>query len=300
MFANEHYELIDFGAGRKLERFGSLVLDRPSPAAQQATKAKPSAWNNPHARFQKTAGTAGEWTSRKGVENCWPWQFGPVEVELRTTPFGHVGVFPEQAENWRWLADQLARQEHGLRVLNLFAYTGVSSLVAAQYGAHVVHLDAASNIVAWARHNAKQSRLDQRPIRWIVEDARKFTQRELRRGNRYDAVILDPPSYGHGPKGESWQLSAHLAELLQDCFSLTAGAPHFFLLTCHTSGMSTNRLAETLKQAGLPSNGSLETTCLTLPTSDGRKLESGLVARWSQLPNRPQRQRLRTSHHFTP
>ena len=282
MFANEHYELIDFGAGRKLERFGSRVLDRPSPAAQQATRARPSAWNNPHARFQKTTGTTGEWTNTNSVENYWPWKFGTVEVELRTTPFGHVGVFPEQAENWRWLAEQLAGEAQGLRVLNLFAHTGVSSLVAAQQGAHVVHLDAASNIVSWARHNAKKSGLDQHPIRWIVEDAQKFTQRELRRGNRYDAIILDPPSYGHGPKGERWQLSTHLTELLHNCLSLTAGGPHFFLLTCHTSGMTTNRLVEILKQAGLPSNGFLETTRLTLPTSDGRKLESGLVARWSQ------------------
>ena len=288
MFANEHYELIDFGAGRKLERFGRVILDRPSPAAQRATKAQKSIWNNPHARFQKITGTTGKWISRNGVENGWPWQFGPVEVELRTTPFGHVGIFPEQAENWRWLRDQLAKHEQGLRVLNLFAYTGVSSLVAAQCGAHVVHLDAASNIVAWARHNAKQSGLDQHPIRWIVEDARKFTQRELRRGNRYDAVILDPPSYGHGPKGEPWQLTTHLAELLHNCLSLTAGAPQFLLLTCHTSGMATNSLADALKQAGLPNPSSLETSRLTLPTSDGRKLASGLVARWSQLPSRPE------------
>ncbi|MEE3368490.1 MAG: class I SAM-dependent methyltransferase [Planctomycetota bacterium] len=282
MLANEHYELIDFGAGRKLERFGGVILDRPSPAAQQATKAKTSVWNNPHARFQKITGTTGEWISRNGVENCWPWQFGPVEVELRTTPFGHVGIFPEQAENWHWLGNQLAKHKQGLRVLNLFAYTGVSSLVAAQCGADVVHLDAASNVVAWARHNAKQSGLCQHPIRWIVEDARKFTQRELRRGNRYDAVILDPPSYGHGPKGEPWQLTTHLDELLHNCLSLTAGAPQFLLLTCHTSGMTTNRMAEALKQAGLPNHGSLETARLTLPTSDGRKLASGLVARWSQ------------------
>ena len=300
MFANEHYELIDFGAGRKLERFGSLVLDRPSPAANQATKAKPSAWRHPHARFRKLSSTTGEWILQPGVENRWPCQFGPIQVELRTTPFGHVGVFPEQMENWHWLANQLARQNPGLRVLNLFAYTGVSSLIAAQCGAHVVHLDAANNVVSWARHNAKQSGLDKHPIRWIVEDAQKFTQRELRRGNRYDAIILDPPSYGHGPQGESWQLADHLADLLQNCLALTAGAPHFFLLTCHTSGMTTDCLTNTLRQVNLPESGSLDVARLTLPATDGRQLESGLVARWSHAPARSQRHPMPRSNHFTP
>ena len=167
---------------------------------------------------------------------------GRCVLELKRTNFGHLGLFPEQAANWPWIAEQVASAP-AMRVLNLFAYTGGSTLAAAAAGAEVVHVDAAKNIVAWARRNAALSGLADAPIHWIAEDALKFVKRELRRENRYDAVILDPPSYGHGAHGEVWRLSQHLPRLLELCGQLTAGRRRFMLLTCHTPDFEPARLA---------------------------------------------------------
>jgi 23S rRNA (cytosine1962-C5)-methyltransferase len=154
--------------------------------------------------------------------------------EVKPTEFGHVGVFPEQAANWDWISSQMERFEPPVKMLNLFAYTGGITLAAAAKGAEVVHIDAAENTVAWARQNAAHSGLAEAKIRWIVEDAEKFVRRELKRGNRYDAVVLDPPSYGHGPKGESWKIGNDLAPLMSLIAELTAGEPKFLLLSCHS------------------------------------------------------------------
>jgi 23S rRNA (cytosine1962-C5)-methyltransferase len=167
-------------------------------------------------------------------------------------------------------------------VLNLFAYTGGSTLAAATAGAEVVHVDAAKNIVAWARRNAELSGLADAPIRWIAEDAVKFVQRELKRGNRYDAVILDPPSFGHGPQGEVWQLAKHLPQLLALCGELTAGRPEFMLLTCHTPGYDAEQLAEIVKEHVCNVDGRIEAKPLLISAVDGRKLPSGMVVRWQQ------------------
>jgi 23S rRNA (cytosine1962-C5)-methyltransferase len=218
----------------------------------------------------------------------WTIAHGPLTFELKRAPAGHLGVFPEQAANWDWLADQLgeprasARGSLGpLRVLNLFAYTGGSTLTAAAAGADVVHVDAARNTTAWARRNAELSGLADRPIRWITEDATKFVKRELRRGTRYDAVILDPPSYGHGPRGEVWRLSKHLPQLLELCGQLTAGRRGFMLLTCHSPGFDPARLEAMMAEAlGETDQGPVTARQLTIRSASGRELPSGVVARW--------------------
>ena len=275
MFVNDQYEAIDFGENRRLERFGEIILDRPCPAATHFNKKSQSLWSCVDAVFQideksskksNTLGQRGLWfgqtelgrsifprmtadqLSGNAAINSLAWQIRHDQAvfNLQGTPFGHIGIFPEQAANWDAIKTFCLRhssQETAFRVLNLFAYTGGSTLAAIQGGAEVVHVDSASNVVGWARKNAESSQFPQTVVRWIVEDARKFVHRELKRGNKYQGVILDPPSYGHGTRGEVWRLTDQLPGLLFDCFSLLKFRfPCFLLLTCHTPGFSLNRL----------------------------------------------------------
>jgi 23S rRNA (cytosine1962-C5)-methyltransferase len=192
-----------------------------------------------------------------------------------------VGLFPEQSENWRWIEARVADAGRPLKVLNLFAYTGGSTLAAAVAGAEVVHVDGSNSVVSWARRNAELTGLTDAPIRWIVEDVRKFVQREIRRGSTYDALILDPPSYGHGPKGESWKLEQDLEPLLSDCARLTANRLAFVLVTCHTSGVGPTALRAQMRRA-FSGVGRTDVFAglLRLAMADGRCLPSGIVARW--------------------
>jgi len=282
MFTPEMYQLLDFGHGRRLEAFGPWRLDRPCPAAERFAPAHAGAWAEAHARFERTGESQGRWIAREALPPRWTISHGPMRLELKPTDFGHLGVFPEQAANWEWLAAELARCPQPARVLNLFAYTGGSTLAAAAAGAEVVHVDAARNVVAWARRNAEHSGLGEAAIRWIVEDAQKFVRRELRRGNRYDAVILDPPSYGHGAQGEVWRLSKHLARLVQWCGQLTAGRRRFILLTCHTPDFGPQRLKRLVAQSlGDTGRGTLDAAPMAITAADGRELPSGVVVRWS-------------------
>jgi len=296
MFASEMYGLLDFGDGRRLERFGALVLDRPCPTAEGLAKGDPALWQKADARFVRTEGKQGEWRSDRALPERWTIAHEQLTLELKRTEFGHLGVFPEQAANWDWLTRQIrrVRETHQspstasptstppdvapLRVLNLFAYTGASTLAAAAAGAEVVHVDAARNVVDWARRNAEASGLADAPVRWIAEDATKFAKRELKRGNRYDAVILDPPSYGHGPRGEVWRLTKHLPRLLAICADLTAEERRFLLITCHTPQFGPARLEGLVADTLGPGHTTAEHLVLT--SSTGRELPSGVVVRW--------------------
>jgi 23S rRNA (cytosine1962-C5)-methyltransferase len=292
MFEASQYELLDFGAGRKLERFGQLILDRPSPAATDHKPAKPKLWTGAAARFEISAARGdqktpqrGRWIMPRPLPATWTIQHVPLKFELKLTNFGHVGIFPEQANNnWQWIAECVRRatkqNDRPPRVLNLFAYTGGSTLAAAAAGAEVTHVDSAKNIVAWARRNAELSKLSDAPIRWIVDDALTFARRELKRGKQYDAVILDPPSYGHGAKGETWKLDAHLADLLSVCGELTGPRLCFALLTCHTPDYDPQRLASCLVSAGFARTAKqIESGNLNLTTAPGRHLHAGIFAR---------------------
>lgn len=291
MFALDNYQLLDFGNARRLERFGEFVLDRPCPAAESFERANPSLWTQADSRFEGRDEQSGQWFDRRELPERWSVAHGPLCFELKRTEFGHLGLFPEQAENWDWIAGSVGvppavqkageMPSLGLKVLNLFAYTGGSTLAAAACGAEVVHVDAAKNVVAWARRNAELSGLADAPIRWIAEDAMKFVKRESKRGNRYDAVILDPPSYGHGPRGEVWRLSKHLPQLLDLCAELTVGQPRFMLLTCHTPGYDADTLAEMMLGA-LGGKGTVSGGPLAIRSKDGRALPSGVVVRWKQ------------------
>jgi 23S rRNA (cytosine1962-C5)-methyltransferase len=287
------YELLDFGDGRKLERFGEWVISRPSPAARDAKRQRRQDWAR-----------AGLLYSDDGVKSSWagiggrkplaepyeldvstaigvPLGLSTFQMRVRPLPSGQVGVFPEQWPCWKWIAGRCAAAAAPLKVLNLFAYTGGSTLSAALGGAEVVHVDAAHSSVMFARDNAKLSNLAEHPIRWIVEDAAKFCLREVKRGNRYDAVILDPPTYGHGPKGEEWLVKRDLLPLLELCGELTERSPKFVLLTCHTPGIGAAELSAYLSDGMFGHCGQPPRTGeLSLETSDGRRLPSGIYARW--------------------
>ncbi len=244
------YELLDFGHGRKLERFGMYVLDRPSPPAELCSPSQPGLWRQAHARFTRTSAQTGAWSSpSRQLPRSWQLTAGGLTLELRPTEFGHVGVFMEQLANWEWLDRHIRRAARPLKILNLFAHTGGSTLAAAAAGAEVVHVDAARNIVQWAHGNAALSGLAGAPIRWIVEDAFKFVRRELKRGHEYQGVILDPPSYGHGPGGESFKLTDDLMPLLEACGQLTRTDRSFLLMTCHSEGYGPAELEACLSDA---------------------------------------------------
>ncbi|HUY90965.1 MAG TPA: class I SAM-dependent methyltransferase [Pirellulales bacterium] len=278
MFTSDEYQLLDFGDGRKLERFGGVVLERLCPAADDASPTDPGQWKQAVACYQRTSGDNGVWQSN-GAAAPSPWTIahGPLRFELKLTDFGHLGVFPEQAANWDWIADEVRQAIGPLKVLNLFAYTGGSTLAAAGAGAELAHVDAARNTVAWARHNAELSGLAEAPIRWIAEDAILFVRRELKRGNRYQAVILDPPSYGHGPKGEIWKLAEGLPELLSLCAELTEADRRFILLSCHSPGFGPDELGRLMAQAF--GAGKIETGEMSVGTVGRRQLPCGAMAR---------------------
>jgi 23S rRNA (cytosine1962-C5)-methyltransferase len=280
------YELIDIGEGRKLERFGGWILDRPAPAAAGVAKAKPQAWRGATARFEGERTMAGEWAppvsrwSTRETTVSVPLDGGAFRMLLEPLPSGQIGIFPEQRSNWEWIAREAAHSTKPLNVLNLFAYTGGSTLAAAA-GMSVVHVDASKTVVNRARQNAEESGWANRPIRWIVEDALKFCRREAKRGNRYDAVVLDPPTYGHGPKGEEWNIKRDLLPLLELCSELTERRPTFVLLTCHTPGLGPAELSAYLSEGIFGSCGQPPRSGeLYLETADGRRLPSGVFARW--------------------
>lgn len=284
-FEPTDYALIDFGQGRKLESFGDFLLDRPSPPADSARRANPAAWSADRLEYQRVGSTAGDWKSRRQFPPMWGVRVGPIRLRIKPTQFGHVGFFPEHLRHWGWLQAIQQGSHRPLRILHLFAYTGATTLFLATTGAEVTHVDAARNVVNWARQNGSDSGLEKAAIRWINDDARKFVRRELKRGARYDGVILDPPNYGHGAQGQVWRIEKHLPPLLKGLRELVAGPQGFWLLTCHSPGFDATRLRHCLThEAELSPEGELESGPMTLTTADGRALPSGYFARWTNLP----------------
>ena len=282
MLAEDQYQLLDFGNGRKLERFGSRVIDRPCPPAAGREAWQPSTWPQCNARYDRTDGTSGRWTPADWSPDDWMIHYEKLLFRLKPTPFGHVGIFPEQARHWSWIGNHIARAANRPKVLNLFGYTGGSTLAAAAAGADVVHVDSAKNMVTRARENAERSGLAPTAIRWMVEDAPKFVSRELKRGNTYDAVILDPPSYGHGPKGEVWKLEQDLLILLEMCGRLTRDRLALVLLTCHSPGFGPERLNNLLAEAIPDAGRGTDYGEMRLESAAGPRLVCGAYARWAK------------------
>jgi 23S rRNA (cytosine1962-C5)-methyltransferase len=270
------YALLDVGGAARLERFGARVTDRPHPGAL-GERHDPAAWRSADLRYARETG----WTGAVEMREPWPFEIEDLTLELRPTDAGQVGVFPEHAAMLGWLRARVeARTDRAVppAVLHLFAYTGLATLAMATAGAAVAHVDASRPTVAWARRNAELSRLRGRPIRWIVDDAVAFTAREIRRGRRYAGIVLDPPSYGHGPDAGAWRIEDDLRALLGVCGALLEPAG-FVLLTAHTVGVTADRLAFELGHALRRPTRELDAGELDLATPDGRRLELGAFAR---------------------
>ena len=280
--------LLDFGIGRRLDRFGTVIIDRPAPGAADVSPFDPAAWTAAQARFGRAASAddlAG-WESADALPPNWEVVIDGVRMELRPTPAGQVGLFPEHAEPAAWAAQRATRigtrLGRPLEVLNLFAYTGLATLALARAGAHVTHVDSSRPAVAWARRNASGAGLEHAPVRWIVEDARAFVAREARRGRRYDAVVLDPPTYGHAPhRGVAWRLESDLSDLLSGCAALTAREPVFFLLTAHTAGLAAAELRGRIAASfGEELARGADVVALGMRRPDGLQLPAGFAIRW--------------------
>ena len=281
------YALLDSGAGRKLERFGTVVVDRPEAQALWRPRLPQAEWAKAHAVFSASGEDEekGRWRVDKPVPEAWPVEVDGVTMRCRLAGLWHLGLFPEQVPHWQWMAARLAAPlpgEERRRVLNLFAYTGAATLIAARAGAEVVHVDASRKAIAWARENQAACGLEQAPIRWICEDARKFVAREARRGRTYDAILIDPPKFGRGPDGEVWDLFAHLPALVSDCAGLLAPRGAQLILTAYAIRASALALDGLMRELLGGRGGSIESGELALEErSGGRLLGTSIYARWS-------------------
>jgi 23S rRNA (cytosine1962-C5)-methyltransferase len=274
------YELIDSGHGRKLERFGKVTLDRPCAQAVW-NPSTPKLWKQADAFFTRKQGL--EWRGRDQLPNSWIAEVNGVRMKLSTTDFGHLGVFPETRAMWDWIRDTLTKETKQrtkpLNFLNLFAYSGGATLAAAQGGAECCHVDASKGMVAWARENAKLNQLEDHPVRWIVDDVNKFLTREIKRGRRYDAILLDPPSFGRGKGGELYKIEHALLETLELVKKVMADQPCFVYLTSHTPGFTPIVLENLIQQ--LLGQGQLECGEMLLTGAKSTfAVPSGTWARW--------------------
>ena len=232
------YELIDTSGGERLERWGNIVLIRPDPQIIWNTPRKNPLWREAHARYQRSHTGGGSWQEDRKVPSMWKIRYGELTFQLKTMGFKHTGIFPEQAVNWEFAMRKIGAAGRPVKVLNLFGYTGAATLACAKAGAQVCHVDASKGMVAWAKENAAASGLADRPVRWLVDDCMKFVQREQRRGNHYEGIIMDPPSYGRGPGGEVWKLEEQLYSLVEMCVPILSENPLFFILNSYTTGLS--------------------------------------------------------------
>ncbi|MBS1382271.1 MAG: class I SAM-dependent methyltransferase [Oscillospiraceae bacterium] len=276
------FELLDASGGEKLERWGSVILARPDPQVIWDTP-KGSEWGRVNARYHRSAAGGGSWEIRSLPRPEWEVSYRELRFHIRPTGFKHTGLFPEQAVNWDFMAAKIRAAGRPVRVLNLFAYTGGATLACAAAGASVVHVDAAKGMVQWARDNAKLSGLEGAPVRWIVDDCKKFLEREIRRGSRYDGIVMDPPSYGRGPGGEVWKLEESVYELCRLAAQVLAGDALFLLLNSYTTGLSASVMEYLLAVTAGARGGKTSSSEIGLPvTANGLVLPQGSTAIWER------------------
>ncbi|MGN1319765.1 MAG: class I SAM-dependent methyltransferase [Acutalibacteraceae bacterium] len=246
------YELIDADNGERLERWGDIILIRPDPQVIWNEGHRDNRWNNAHAIYHRSSCGGGYWETLKKVPDVWSISFNDLTFRLKPMGFKHTGLFPEQAVNWSLAQKLIKESKREVSVLNLFAYTGGATVACLKAGAKVTHVDASKGMVSWAKENAAASGLADKPVRWLVDDCMKFVKREIRRGNKYDAIIMDPPSYGRGPGGEVWKLEQQISELLTDVGKILSDDPLFFFLNSYTGGLSPTILNYMVKSCVLP------------------------------------------------
>lgn len=278
------YELVDTAAGERLERWGKVLLIRPDPQIIWETPRENAGWKKADARYLRSSSGGGHWEEWRKLPPVWQVSYGELTFRIKAMGFKHTGLFPEQAVNWDFVQKKIRTAGRPVKVLNLFGYTGAATLACAAAGAQVCHVDASKGMVAWARENAQASGLADKPVRWIVDDCLKFVLREQRRGNFYDGIIMDPPSYGRGPNGEVWKLEEQLYGLVQECAAILSKQPLYFLLNSYTTGLSPAVMAYLLgvllqkKYGGAVSAGEIG-----LPvTESGLVLPCGSTAVWEE------------------
>ena len=281
------YELLDATDGERLERWGKCILIRPDPQILWSTGQRHPLWNAAHARYHRSRTGGGSWETYKPLPDVWEIGYDSPEVSglrfrLKPMGFKHTGLFPEQAVNWDAMASMIRAAGRPIRVLNLFGYTGGATLACVAAGAHVTHVDASKGMVAWGRENVTSSNLADRPMRWLVDDCGKFVQREQRRGNTYDAILMDPPSYGRGPNGEVWKLEEQVYDLVKECVSILSDNPLFFLINSYTTGLSPSVMQYVLGSLITPRfGGHTSADEIGLPvTQSGLVLPCGATAMW--------------------
>ena len=276
------YRLLDTKSGERLERWGDVTLIRPDPQVIWQTPPKTELWEKADGHYHRSKSGGGQWEYRRKLPESWQLRYQNLRFIVRPTGFKHTGLFPEQAVNWDWMTEKIGMSGRPVRVLNLFAYTGGATLACAAAGAEVCHVDAAKGMVQWARENAAASGLTEMPIRWIVDDCEKFIRREARRGKTYDAIIMDPPSYGRGPNGEVWKLENCIYGLVEACLDILSDNPLFFLLNSYTTGLSPSVMGYLLHELIVPKfGGSITADEIGLPVELAKAaLPCGASAIW--------------------
>ena len=276
------YELLDAADGMKLERWKNIILERPDPQVIWSDKSSPDLWENAHAKYNRSRSGGGEWQIKSPRPDFWSVEYKQLKFNIKPMGFKHTGLFPEQSVNWDFIADIINSRNGKTSVLNLFAYTGGATLASAHAGADVVHVDASKGMVQWAKENVALSGLGEAKIRYIVDDCIKFVQREIRRGHKYDAIIMDPPSYGRGPKGELWKFEDELCGLVNLCKQLLSDSASLFIINSYTSSVSHTIVANVLDMAVKKSLGGTITSdeiCIPIGKS-GMLLPFGAATRW--------------------
>ena len=274
------YECIDTASGEKLERWGDIILCRPDPQVIWDRKTNAGVWKTADAHYHRSSSGGGKWEYKKSIPDQWTVSYKDLTFNIKPMGFKHTGLFPEQAVNWDYMMNKIKGRK-GAKVLNLFAYTGGATVACAKAGAAVTHVDASKGMVQWAKENARSSSLADAPIRYLVDDCMKFVEREIRRGNKYDAILMDPPSYGRGPGGEVWKIEDSICHFVRRCALLLSDNPLFFIINSYTTGLSPTVMAN-LMQMCLP-EGEIHASEIGLKiTSSPMVLPCGATARWEK------------------
>ena len=282
--ANEwkDYKILDMANGQKLEKWGDVVLARPDPQIIWKEKTYPEKWKNINATYHRSKTGGGSWEYKKKMPTQWQIKYKDLTFNIKPMGFKHTGLFPEQAVNWDWMMNKIKKSNRNIKVLNLFAYTGGATVACASAGASVCHVDSSKGMVTWAKENITSSGLAEKPVRYIVDDVVKFVNREIRRGNKYDAIIMDPPSYGRGANGEVWQFEENIYDLVDLCTKVLSDEPLFFLINSYTTGISSNVLENILNLTISPNyKGKVSSGEVGLPMEDSKLiLPCGIFGRW--------------------
>ncbi len=276
------YKILDMADGQKLEKWGDVILSRPDPQIIWKSKSYPEKWKNINATYHRSKTGGGSWEFTKKMPQQWRIKYKELTFNIKPMGFKHTGIFPEQAVNWDWMIEKIRNAKRDIKVLNLFAYTGGATVACSYAGASVCHVDSSKGMVAWAKDNIKSSGLEERPVRYIVDDVVKFVNREIRRGNKYDAIIMDPPSYGRGANGEVWQFENNIYDLVELCTKVLSDNPLFFLINSYTTGISSKVLEDILNLTiNKEYNGKVTSGEIGLPMEDSKLvLPCGIYGRW--------------------